>query len=248
MPFVNSFYSLEDFLGINKEIRDIITRYKNQKHDMELGDLQDMADDLSVLITQFTDAGGDMFASAMRAEVQYRADFLAMRDDMESHYSQSTNPETGKKFTQAFDRARYSAERELTEARLAAVDEKAMANKAHNVAEHARNVLLTMGRRIAILRKAWEHDLQMEEIAAKNSTAFQAAPTERTKPFRPGAVKDDGFDGWINESGPTQSVDELEQEALEIERLAERHSEDDFYDGSDVLGGDEPASPSFLDH
>lgn len=238
MDYFNSAYTTEEFLGIAERIRKIGDRYNHEKNDIDLPALQDMADELAVRLAQMADAGTDFYHEFLIKQVNYRAELLKVQDTEEEHFNTTNNPVTGKKWTDAFNRARYSAEKALAEDLRQVMNAKALSRKSFNVCQYGQNILNTMARRIGILRKAWEQQLEYEKMSINSgSPIIQEGAQGVQKPFK-NVTKDDGFAALMDAEVPTQSLAELEQEIEELKDMQTDAGQDDmdFSDADDDLG------------
>lgn len=204
--YVNNFYSIEDFLGVLKEIRDRRDSYNDRKFNIDISIVQDYMKDFAILSSQLADIGGDLYAERLSAETRYRNQLLLTQERLENEYRKpnSINPASGKKWTNVEDRARYSAELECFELRKEMDEAKATHIRAYNLyALTLPRVIEEMKSRVIVLGRE-------RQIEANEGQKPEVGKQPRRQ------LEEDGFHLWDLDRMPSQSMDDLDKELEEF--------------------------------
>jgi len=207
--FKNNFYTEEDFFGILADVRRIREHFKQNKHTMDVLEVIQAREDLAIVNSELGDIGADLDYDKRRTEADYRSKLLQRMEEIEAELiKQEVNPETGKKWTNIPDRARYMAERECEPERLAHDDARRIHARAYFLyARTIPDILNTMASRISFLIRLMPLGQPTEQDAEEATKILPAARNYRGE--------DDDFNLWNTQRNTAGVMDPLEDVDLE---------------------------------
>lgn len=164
-------YNRSDLEDILSQIRVLVIRYKENKHEMKLLEIQDVREDLAILRMQLSDIGADLYGFKIETAAAYEKARYTREEEVENHLR---GLKDRKESANAADRAKRTARLETP------TDEMIQADKMHKLAYNLyaislQDILNSIASRISILSRDGLADRSAKDLGHVEPDSFGMA-------------------------------------------------------------------------